>query len=141
MNVDQGLLPICMIVLAVFFVLRAFYTACEHALIEVNDGKVKSLAESDEKYQKLFEMISKPQKTRIAFSSNRAISAIVISGLAVVSFGEMLVDFLSRFVDSGWSVLSTKSSSLKQGSFFCNSCVFTWNRTCNIYRCASKKNS
>lgn len=105
MNVDQGLLPICMIVLAVFLVLRAFYTACEHALIEVNDGKVKSLAESDEKYQKLFEMISKPQKTRIAFSSNRAISAIVISGLAVVSFGEMLVDFLSRFVDSGWSVV------------------------------------
>lgn len=87
MSIDEGRLPVCIIALVIFIIVRAFYTACEYALIEVNDSKVKSLAERDKKYQKLFDVISKPQKTRVAFSSHKAFSSIIISFLTVMSFG------------------------------------------------------
>lgn len=90
MSIDEGRLPVCIAVLLILIILRAFYTACEYALIEVNDSKVKSLAERDPKYQKLFDVISKPQKTRVAFAANRAVSCIAISALTVMSFGAPL---------------------------------------------------
>ena len=98
MSIDEGRLPACIIALAVFIILRAFYTACEHALIEVNDSKVKSLAERDKKYQKLLDVITRPQKTRVAFSSHRAISSIIISFLTFMSFEMPLENILEKFL-------------------------------------------
>ncbi len=99
MSIDEGRLPACMTALVIFIILRAFYTACEHALIEVNDSKVKSLAERDKKYRKLLDMISKPQKIRVAFSSHRAVSSIIISFLTVMSFGMPLENILEKYIN------------------------------------------
>lgn len=99
MSIDEGRLPACIIALAVFIILRAFYTACEHALIEVNDSKVKSLAERDKKYQKLLDVITRPQKTRVAFSSHRAISSIIISFLTFMSFEMPLENILEKYMN------------------------------------------
>lgn len=99
MSIDEGRLPACIIALVIFIIVRAFYTACEYALIEVNDSKVKSLAERDEKYQKLFDVISKPQKTRVAFSSHRAFSSIIISFLTVMSFGMPVEKIFEKYLN------------------------------------------
>ncbi len=98
MSIDEGRLPACIIALVIFIIVRAFYTACEYALIEVNDSKVKSLAERDKKYKKLFDVISKPQKTRVAFSSHRAFSSIIISFLTVMSFGMPVEKIFEKYM-------------------------------------------
>lgn len=98
MSIDEGRLPVCIIALVIFIIVRAFYTACEYALIEVNDSKVKSLAERDKKYQKLFDVISKPQKTRVAFSSHKAFSSIIISFLTVMSFGMPVEKIFEKYM-------------------------------------------
>lgn len=105
MSIDEGRLPACIIALVIFVIVRAFYTACEYALIEVNDSKVKSLAERDEKYQKLFDVISKPQKTRVAFSSHRAFSSIVISFLAVMSFSVPIEKVFEKYMSHVLSII------------------------------------
>lgn len=98
MSIDEGRLPVCIIALVIFIIVRAFYTACEYALIEVNDSKVKSLAERDKKYQKLFDVISKPQKTRVAFSSHKAFSSIIISFLTIMSFGMPVEKIFEKYM-------------------------------------------
>ena len=49
MDSDGSLTTILWIVTIVLLLIRAFYSACEHALIEVNDGKVKNKAEKNRK--------------------------------------------------------------------------------------------
>ena len=105
MSIDEGRLPVCITALVIFIIVRAFYTACEFALIEVNDSKVKSLAEHDKKYQKLFDIISKPQRLRGAFSSHRAFSSIIISFLTVMSFGMPVENILEKYMNHYVSAL------------------------------------
>jgi len=100
MSIDEDRLPVCIIALAIFILIRAFYTACEYALIEVNDSRVKALAERDGKYKKLLEVISKPQKTRAAFSSHRALSSIIISFLTVMSFSMPFENLLKKYINN-----------------------------------------
>lgn len=97
MNIDEGRLTFCIVALIIFVLLRAFYTACEYAIIEVNDNKVKSLAERDERYKKLLDVISKPQKTLSAFSAHRAVSSIVISFLDIMSFSMLIENRLQNY--------------------------------------------
>ena len=68
MDSDGSLTTILWIVTIVLLLIRAFYSACEHALIEVNDGKVKNKAEKNRKYQKLLDVISKPREVLSTFS-------------------------------------------------------------------------
>ena len=54
---SDGSQIICIILLIFLVLVKFFYTACEYADIEVNDSKIKSLAEKDKKYQRLSELI------------------------------------------------------------------------------------
>ncbi len=73
---DDG---ICLIALLAFLlIVRAFYTFCEHVLTEVNDSKIKELAEKNDKYKKVYSLISKPDKMKTAFSVHRIFSAAAI---------------------------------------------------------------
>ncbi len=67
-----------LILLLVFLLIRAFYTVCEYIIIEVNDSKVKELAEDDSKFKPLYRLISNPAKMITAFSAHRIISALCI---------------------------------------------------------------
>lgn len=73
---DDGIRLIAL--LTFLLVVRAFYTSCEHILTGVNDSKVKELAEKDEKYKKVYSLISKPEKMKTAFSVHRIFSAAAI---------------------------------------------------------------
>lgn len=68
-----------LLVLLLFFILlKAFYTNCEHKVIEVSDSKVKELAESDGRYKKLCELILNPSRMITAFSIYKVISTLCI---------------------------------------------------------------
>ena len=66
-----------LLILLIYFVLfRAICTACEHSVTEVNDAKIKELADENAKYKKLHELISAPTRMLTAFSVNRILSGL-----------------------------------------------------------------
>ncbi len=66
------------ILLLILIIIRAFYTVCEHVLIEVNDAKIKELADREKKYRPLYNMISSPVKMINTFSVHKILSALCI---------------------------------------------------------------
>ncbi len=67
-----------LIILLFFSLIRAFYTICEYTIIEVNDSKVRDLAENNPRFKPLYKLISNPAKMITAFSAHRIISALCI---------------------------------------------------------------
>lgn len=73
-----------LIILLLFFILlRAFYTACERIIIEVNDSKVKELSERESRYRKLYKLISNPSAMITTFLIHKVFSSICI-GIIIV---------------------------------------------------------
>lgn len=70
--------------------LRAWYSACETALTELNDSVVHARAEEDAAWKPLDELISKPSRMRRCFTMHRIFSAIVIGLLCWLSAGNAL---------------------------------------------------
>ena len=70
---SDGSQIICIILLIFLVLVKFFYTACEYADIEVNDSKIKSLAEKDKKYQRLSELIGKPVRMIVSFSMGKTV--------------------------------------------------------------------
>ena len=86
MDSDGSRMNIYITVLAAFLIIRTFYTFCEHSMVEVSDAKVKSSAEKSPKYQKLLDIISKPNEFRLTFSTHRILSCVAISILSFAAF-------------------------------------------------------
>lgn len=80
METDINRLYLVLLILSV--IVKAMYSAFEFAIVEVNDNKVKNLAESNVKYQKLLKLISAPSKMRASFSVAKVFCVILI----VISF-------------------------------------------------------
>lgn len=73
-----------LLILLLFFILfRAFFTALEHIIVEVNDARIKELAEESERYKKLGEFLSEPTAMMNAFSVHRTLSGICIGSVLV----------------------------------------------------------
>ena len=105
MEPDGSRIWIYVLLIVVFALLKGVYTACEYAVTEVNDSKVKTLAETDPRYARLLKLIEAPQKMMLAFSMQRALSCVMISILAVMLLDavldtrlELLVQFRSSLV-------------------------------------------
>ncbi|MBE6852558.1 MAG: HlyC/CorC family transporter [Ruminococcus sp.] len=95
MSSDEG----CLLGLLLFFMLlRAFYSACEHTIVEANDSKIKELAEHDEEYRRLRDFLSAPTKILNAFSVHKVFSSLCIGAVLVYLM-------LSLFGTSGWLCL------------------------------------
>ena len=67
--------------------------------MEINDSKVKTLAEKDKNYKKLLKLIETPTKMMIAFSIQRALSSVFISICSILSFNPILTNFLGRVLN------------------------------------------
>lgn len=74
-----------LILLICFVLFRALCSSCEHIITEVNDARVKELAEEDSKYKKLYDFISSPAKMLSAFSVNKILSGIC-TGVSMLLF-------------------------------------------------------
>ena len=90
MDIDGDRLWLLLALLACCVLLRAWFSACEAALTEVNDAKVHALAEEDPKWRKLDRMIAEPSRLLTCFTAHRVLSAVWIGVLALGIFGEPL---------------------------------------------------
>lgn len=100
METDGNRLYSFVVVLIFFLVIKAVYSAFEYAVLEVNDSKIKSLAEKDSKYNKLLDLITSSnfKKMRVTFSIHTAISDIIISIMGMLIFKDSLDRFIVRYI-------------------------------------------
>lgn len=99
---DDVRLWLGIILLTFVIFLKGFFTACETAVVEFNDAKLKSLAEKDAGAKRLIKLLSKPSGLLTALSLHRILSAV----LATVLFFILLHPvFLNAFKALGafWS--------------------------------------
>lgn len=68
--------------------LRAWYSACESALTELNDAAVHTLAETDKKWARADKLISKPVRLRRSFVLHRIFTAAWVGVLCYALLGE-----------------------------------------------------
>ena len=78
MGQDGDRLWLVIVLLALFAVLRAWYSACEAALTEINDAVVHARAAEDKAWQPLDRLISQPTRMRRSFTMHRIFSALLI---------------------------------------------------------------
>ena len=107
MDSDGSRVKLFLVIMAVFLVLRAFYSACEYSLIEVNDGKIKNHAEKNKRYEKLLDVISKPREIISTFAVHRVISCVVIAVCGVIGIGTPLENLLCDSMKKSYAVLLT----------------------------------
>ncbi|MEG0615030.1 MAG: hemolysin family protein [Oscillospiraceae bacterium] len=76
----------------IFMALKGFFTACETAAVEINDTKVKTLAEKDKSYKRLAKLLAKPQRLLTAFSVHKVLSSVIIATISVFTFQASIVN-------------------------------------------------
>ncbi|MBR6760923.1 MAG: HlyC/CorC family transporter [Oscillospiraceae bacterium] len=90
MDTDGDRLWILIAFLIVCCLLRAWFSACEAALTEANDARIKTLAEEDRRWQKLDRLLTVPSRLLLCFTTHRVLSAVWISMLTFGIFGSRL---------------------------------------------------
>ncbi len=75
-------------------IVTAFLTACETAVVEINDSKLKKNAENDKKAKRLLKLVSKPTRLMTASSVARSFMMVVFSVVAAMGFFSPLNDLL-----------------------------------------------
>lgn len=81
----QDSLTVPLLIIAVLLAVKAFFAACEAALTEVDDRKLKLLAEKDKRAEKLAKITGSPARLLMTFSLFRVLSVIIIAVYAAVS--------------------------------------------------------
>lgn len=72
--------------LILFLFLKGFYAACEFAVVEINDAKVKGFAEKGGREGRLFKLLSKPSRLITVFSVHKVFSSAAVTFLAGIIF-------------------------------------------------------
>ena len=90
MDTDGDRMWIVIALLAVLMLLRAWFSACETALTEINDAVVHARAEEDKAWEPLDRLISKPTRMRRCFSMHRIFSALFIGMICWLLAGQKL---------------------------------------------------
>ena len=83
-------------VLLLFLLIRGFFTACEYALTEVRDGKVKALSAEDDRYARLRKLLESPHKLMLSFSMQRTLTGVVVVMTALLLFSCTAGNWLAR---------------------------------------------
>lgn len=107
MDSDGSRVKIFIAVMVALFLIRALYSACEYALVEVNDSKVKTLAEKNKKYEKLLNVISKPRELITTFAVHRVLSCVIITVSAVVGLSGMIEEKLGGSMNTNAAAVLT----------------------------------
>ncbi|MBQ8920551.1 MAG: HlyC/CorC family transporter [Oscillospiraceae bacterium] len=95
METDGDRLWMTIALLALIALLRAWYTACETALTEINDAVVHARAADDPAWRPLDRLIAKPTRMRRTFAMHRIFSALLTAMLLYVLTGRALAKRLS----------------------------------------------
>ncbi len=90
MGQDGDRLWIVIGLLSLFALLRAWYSACEKALTEINDAVVHARAADQKAWQPLDRLISQPTRLRRCFTMHRIFSALLIGMVCWLLLGRKL---------------------------------------------------
>ena len=88
MDQDADRLWIVIGILCLLAALRAWYSACEAAVTEINDAVVHARAESDTAWRPLDRLIEKPTRMRRCFTMHRIFSALMTGMICWLLFGD-----------------------------------------------------
>ena len=94
MDTDGGRLWYLLVILGVFAAIRAWFSACETALTEVNDAKIQAQAQTEKRWQGLAKLLASPTKLLRNFAVHRVFSAVWIGVLVYGTFGARLTKLL-----------------------------------------------
>ena len=83
---DVGRLWQGVFICAVIVFVMGFFTACENALIEMNDSRAKKLTEEHKRGKILKKLLDKPNRLVMSNLVSRSIMTIVMSAAATVYF-------------------------------------------------------
>ncbi len=83
---DPSRMFIGLIIGFVLILIKGFITACESAVIEVNDAKLKRIAEREEHAKRLVKVLSRPNRLIISLSVFKAMTAVTVAIVASLSF-------------------------------------------------------
>ncbi len=84
------------IFILVLILYKAFFTVCETAVTEIDDRKVRNASDKIRGRKTLLALLDKPSRLVTAFAVNRVMSAIGISWLALIYFGDELSAAICR---------------------------------------------
>ena len=90
MDQDGDRLWLVIVLLVLFVVLRAWYSACETALTEINDAVVHARAAEDRAWKHLDKLISKPTRLHRSFTMHRILSALLIGMVCFLLLGSRI---------------------------------------------------
>lgn len=71
-------------ILLVTVLLRGWMTACEYAVTEVKDSRVRELEDDSSAYRRLARLIGQPQKLLLSFKMYRSLSIVLITAIAAL---------------------------------------------------------
>ena len=93
---EQQGLAVPLLIIAVLLAFKAFFAACEAALTEADDRKLRLLAEKDKRAEKLVGITGSPSGLLMTFSLFRVLSVIIIAVYAAVSLSPYVIGFSDR---------------------------------------------
>ncbi len=97
MDSDGGrLLGYGIIAIAVFVVIKAFFTICESAITEISDSRVKEFKEEKGGKKLLYNILSEPARLLTAFSVNRILTAVIVAFISAETFTAPFAEWLYR---------------------------------------------
>ena len=99
MDID-GWLRFFAAVLVIAVILKSFFRACEFAVIEANEAKVKALAEKDDRYLKLQRLTEKESWLKNSFAVGR-IGLDLLMGFSVFFLAEYLLGWRLQWKSFG----------------------------------------
>ena len=99
MDID-GWLRFFAAVLVIALILKSFFRACEFAVIEANEAKVKALAEKDDRYLKLQRLTEKESWLKNSFAVGR-IGLDLLMGFSVFFLAEYLLGWRLQWKSFG----------------------------------------
>ena len=103
MDTDGDRLWMVIALLCILGILRAWYSACETALTEINDAVVHARAEEQPAWKPLDLLISQPTRMRRCFTLHRIFSAMMSGMICWLLFGKQIAEL---FPFQGGSMLA-----------------------------------
>lgn len=97
---DASRMTMCLLIGLAFLIIKGFITACESAVIEVNDTKLKKQAERDESASRLLKLLEHPNRLIISLSIFKALTSVSVSIVAAIGFYLPLAKKLSSFISN-----------------------------------------
>ncbi len=93
---DGSRIIIGLSITVIVLLIKGFIAVCESAVIEVNDTRLKKLAERDKSAAKLIELLSKPNKLLTSLTIFKAMASVIITMAATIVFYPYLSDIIQN---------------------------------------------